>query len=108
MTTFDDRERAHEAHFALSQDQEFRAVSRRNRMLGQWAGEILGKSGDELESYCRDVIRSDFEHPGEDDVFRKVAADLQGKVDEAEIRTQMARLLQQARQKVAEDTVGHN
>jgi hypothetical protein len=108
MTTFDDRERAHEAHFALTQDQEFRAVSRRNRMLGRWAGEMLGKSGEELENYCREVIRSDFEHPGEDDVFRKVSADLQGKVGEGEIRTQMARLLQEARQKVAEDAVGHN
>ena len=108
MTTFDDRERAQEAHFALTQDQEFRAVSRRNRMLGQWAGGLLGKSDEELESYCLEVIRSDFEHPGEDDVFRKLAADLSGKVSEDEIRTQMARLLQDARRKVAEDTVGHN
>ena len=108
MTTFDDRERAHEAHFALTQDQEFRAVSRRNRMLGQWAGGLLGKSGDELESYCREVIRSDFEHPGEDDVFRKVAGDLQGKVGDEEIRAQMERLLADARRKVAEDAVGHN
>ena len=108
MTTFDDRERAHEAHFALSQEQEFRAVSRRNRLLGRWAAEILGKSGDEVESYCREVIRSDFEHPGEDDVFRKLAADLEGKVGEAEIRRQMASLLQEARAKVADDAVGHN
>ena len=108
MTTFDDRERAHEAHFALTQDQEFRAVSRRNRLLGQWAGEMLGKSGEDLETYCREVIRSDFQEAGDEDVFRKVSADLQGKVEEEEIRTQMHRLLQDARRKVAEDTVGHN
>ena len=108
MTTFDDRERAHEAHFALSQEQEFRAVSRRNRLLGRWAAELLGKSGDEVESYCREVIRSDFEHPGEDDVFRKLSADLAGRVGEAEIRAKMASLLQEARAKVAEDAVGHN
>ncbi len=108
MTTFDDRERAHEAHFALSQDQEFRAVSRRNRMLGRWAGEMLGKSGDELESYCREVIRSDFEHPGEEDVVRKLATDLQGRADETEIRAQMARCHEEARRTVAEDVVGHN
>ena len=108
MTTFDDRERAHEAHFALTQDQEFRAASRRNRLLGQWAGEMLGKSGDELETYCRDVIRSDFQEAGDEDVFRKVSADLQGKVGEDEIRSQMERLLHEARRKVAEDAVGHN
>ena len=108
MTTFDDRERAFESQFVLTQEQEFRAVSRRNRLLGRWAAEILGKSGDEVEAYCREVIRSDFEHPGEDDVFRKLAADLDGKVSEDEIRTQMARLLQDARRKVADDTVGHN
>ena len=108
MTTFDDRERAHEAHFALSQEQEFRAMSRRNRLLGQWAGGLLGKTGDDLEAYCREVIRSDFEHPGEEDVFRKLAADLQGRADEGEIRGQMARLLEEARRKVAEDAVGHN
>lgn len=108
MTTFNERERAYEAKFVLDADQEFKAVSRRNRLLGQWAGALLGKSGDELEAYCRDVIRSDFQHPGEDDVFQKVAADLQGKVEGAEVREQMARLLEEARRKVAEDTVGHN
>src|SRR3712207_8170000 len=49
--------------------------------------DALPISGDELESYCREVIRSDFEHPGEDDVFRKVAGDLQGKAGEEEVRT---------------------
>jgi hypothetical protein len=108
MTTFDQRERAYEAKFALDAEQEFRAVSRRNRMLGHWAGGILGKSGEDLEAYCREVIRADFEQPGEDDVFRKLAIDLQGKIDEADIRNQMGRLLEDARRKVAEDAVGHN
>ena len=108
MTTFDDRERAFESKFALDQEQEFRAVSRRNRLLGRWAGELLGKSGEELEAYCTEVIRSDFDRPGEDDVFEKIAADLQGRATDAEIRAQMEVLMQQARQKVAEDAVGHN
>jgi hypothetical protein len=108
MTTFDERERGFESHFALSQDQEFRAVARRNRLLGEWAAERLGKSGEERDAYVLEIIRSDLEHPGEEDVYRRLAADLQGHADEAEIRSQMARLLHVARQKVAEDTVGHN
>ncbi|HEX8569107.1 MAG TPA: DUF1476 domain-containing protein [Caulobacteraceae bacterium] len=108
MTTFDDRERAFESKYALDQEQEFKAMSRRNRLLGQWAGEKLGKSGEELDAYAREVVRSDFQEAGDEDVFRKLAADLQGKVGDDEIRTQMARFLQEARAKVADDTVGHN
>ena len=108
MTTFNDRERAFESKFALDQEQEFKAMSRRNRMLGQWAGEKLGKSGEDLDAYAREVVRSDFQEAGDEDVFRKLAADLQGKVSDDEIRANMARLLDEARAKVADDTVGHN
>ena len=108
MTTFDDRERGFESHFALTQDQEFRAVARRNRLLGEWAADRLGKSGEERDTYVREIIKADFEEAGEEDVFRRVARDLQGKAGEAEIRAEMARLLHIARQKVAEDAVGHN
>ena len=102
MTTFNDRERAFESKFALDQEQEFKAMSRRNRMLGEWAGEKLGKSGEELEAYVRDVVRSDFQEAGDEDVLRKVAADLQGQADETEIRSRMQELLEQARQQVAQ------
>jgi hypothetical protein len=102
MTTFDDRERAFESKYALDQEQEFKAISRRNRMLGQWAAEKLGRSGEDLDAYVREVVRSDFEEAGDDDVLRKVAADLQGRADEGEIRSKMNELLQTARQQVAE------
>jgi len=108
MTTFDDRERAYEAKFVLDAEQEFRAVSRRNRLLGQWAGGLLGKTGEALDAYCREVIRSDFEQAGDEDVIRKLAADLQGRVGEPEIREQLRRLHDEARRKVAEDVAGRN
>ena len=108
MTTFDDRERAYESKFVLDQDQEFKATSRRNRLLGQWAGEVLGKSGEALAEYAREVVRSDFEHPGEDDVARKVEADLAGRPAAAQVRSKMAELMRQAREAVAKDVVGHN
>jgi hypothetical protein len=101
MTTFDDRERAFETKFALDQEQEFRAISRRNKLLGQWAGEQLGLSGAELEDYARSVVRSDFAEAGDDDVERKVAADLQGKVDAGAVRAKMNELLDVARGQIA-------
>ena len=101
MTTFDDRERAFESKFALDQEQDFRAQARRNRWLGQWAGEALGKSGDALTAYAQEIVKADFEQPGEEDVVRRVEADLAGRPEAAQVRAKMAELLAKARQEVA-------
>ena len=106
MTTFDDRERAYEAKFALDADQEFRAVARRNRMLGRWAAEQLGLTGEAVDDYCRTIQKADLEHAGDEDVFRKVSADLQGKVDGAEIRERMDALLLTAREEIGAGSAG--
>ena len=85
MSLFDDRERAYEAKFAHDADLRFKAEARRNRLLGEWAAEILGKSGEEARSYAMTVVTSDFEEAGDEDVFRKLAGDLEGQVDAAAI-----------------------
>ena len=103
-TTFDDRERAYETKFAHDAELRFKAEARRNRLLGEWAAELLGKTGDEARTYALTVVTSDFEEPGEDDVFRKLAADLDGKADEATIRAKMAELRAEARRQVAEES----
>lgn len=100
MTTFDDRERSYEAKFARDADLQFKAEARRNRLLGEWAAEMLGKTGEEAKAYALSVVTSDFEEPGDEDVFRKVAADLDGKIDEAGIRAKMAELVGVAREQV--------
>lgn len=100
MSTFDDRERAHEAKFAQDADLRFRAEARRNRLLGEWAAGLLGRTGEAAQEYAMAVVNADFEHPGEEDVLRKVAADLSGKADEAEIRARMAELMVEARRQV--------
>jgi hypothetical protein len=102
-TTFDDRERAFEAKFAHDQEMEFRAVARRNRLLGFWAAEMLGKSGSEAEDYALEVVRSDFEEKGHEDVVRKVSGDLQGKADEATIRRKMDELLLVAKDQLVKE-----
>jgi hypothetical protein len=100
MTTFDDREQAFENKFAHDENVEFKAVARRNRMLGLWAAGLMGLEGDHIEEYARAVIKSDFEQPGDEDVLRKVWRDLSAsgaKVTEGAVRGKMDELLAIAR-----------
>ena len=76
MTTFDDRESAFEAKYAHDEDMAFRILARRNRLLGEWAARLMGLSEAETDAYAKDVIRSDFEEAGDEDVIRKLLGDL--------------------------------
>ena len=93
MSTFDDRENAFENKFAHDAQMQFKAEARRNKLLGLWAAERLGKSGDDAAAYAREVVKSDFEEAGDEDVFRKVSGDLGDKASEAEIRGKMIELM---------------
>ena len=93
MTTFDDRETAFEAKYAHDADMQFRAEARRNKLLGLWAAELLGKSGDAATDYAMTVVSADFEEAGIEDVVRKVAADLAGHASADDIRAKMGALL---------------
>lgn len=97
MTSFDDREHAFEAKFALDATMQFRAEARRNKLLGLWAAGLMGKTGEAAAAYAVEVISSDFEEAGVEDVVRKVAADLAGKASADEIRAKMAELLKVAK-----------
>lgn len=99
MTTFDDREKAYEKKFALDQDLKFKAESRRNKALAEWAGARMGLSGAALEDYVKAVRKADLAEKGDDDVFRKVKGDLAAKgvkVADAEIRKVMSDALAKA------------
>jgi hypothetical protein len=96
-TTFDEREEGFEKLFAHDEELRFKAIARRNKMLGLWAAEILGKSGADAEAYAKDVVMAEFEAGGDNDVVRKVATDLKAKgITEAQIRTKMTELLAHA------------
>jgi len=73
MSSMNDREKAFENKYAHDQETKFRIVARRNKLLGQWAGALLGKS--DIDAYAKEVVTADFDEPGEEDVVRKVAAD---------------------------------
>jgi len=79
MTSFEDREKGYERKFAHDQELKFRATARRNKMLGLWAAEQLGLSGEEAQAYAKEVIKADLEIPGDDDVFRKIRRDFDAK-----------------------------
>ena len=107
MSTFDDRENAFEAKFAHDSEMQFRAEARRNKALGLWAAALLGKSGDAAMAYAAEVVMADIEEPGEDDVYRKLAADVGQLVTEAGIRAQMANLMAEVKAKMAAEDAGN-
>lgn len=105
MTTFDDREKAFEGMYARDQELQFRIVARRNRLLGQWAAQLMGLTEAEADAYAKDVVRADFEEAGDDDVIRKVMGDLTSagvECDEARIRAALADKFVEARRQFIE------
>lgn len=99
MTTFDDRQQGFEKKFAHDADLKFKAESRRNKALAEWAGAKLGLSGADLEAYVKAVRKADLAEAGDDDVFGKVKADLAAKglnIADAEIRKVMGEALAKA------------
>ena len=104
MPTFDDRESAFENKFVHDEEMAFKAVARRNKLVGLWAAELMGKTGDAAEAYAREVVKADFEEAGHEDVVRKVAGDLGDRADEATIRAKMAELLPIARAQIQNET----
>jgi hypothetical protein len=93
MSTFDDRENAFENKFAHDAEMQFKAEARRNKLLGLWAAELMGKTGDEAAAYATEVVKADFEEAGHEDVVRKVAADLGDKATADQIRAKMDELM---------------
>jgi len=104
MSTFDERENAFENKFAHDEEMKFRAVARRNKLLGLWAAELLGKSGEDAEAYALDVVKADFEEAGHEDVVRKVAGDLGDIADADTIRAKMAELLKVAKDQLVKES----
>ncbi|PTV94543.1 hypothetical protein C8J27_10774 [Rhodobacter aestuarii] len=102
MTTFDDREHAFEAKFAHDAELRFKVEARSVKLLGQWAAELLGKSGEEAEAYTGALIAADFEEAGQEDVIRKLVADLAGVADEAKIRAKVGEAMREAMKQITE------
>jgi len=104
MTTFDKREQAFETKFVHDEETRFYALARRNRLLGLWAAELLGKTGEAAETYAKTVVMSDFEEEGDHDVFRKLRRDFDAagvQQSDHQIERRMEELLSTAAQQIA-------
>ncbi|MFC4270279.1 DUF1476 family protein [Sneathiella chungangensis] len=106
MAGFDDRKKGQESKFAHDQEMEFKIMVRRNKLLGAWAAELMGKTGEAADVYAKEVIISDMEEKGDEDVFRKIRGDLDAanvEMSDHRIRRQMEELLATARQQILAD-----
>jgi hypothetical protein len=104
MTTFDDRKDAFEKKHAHDEELAFKAVARRNKLLGQWVAGQLGLSGAEADAYAKTVVEADFEEAGDADVIRKVQADLKAKgieMSDHRIMVKLAELLVEAQKQLS-------
>jgi hypothetical protein len=107
MTTFDKREEGFEKQFAHDEELKFKATSRRNKLLGLWAAEKLGRKGPDADTYAKEVVMADFEEAGEDDVFRKVRKDFDASgvsASDQEIRSVMVELMGKAIEQIKSGT----
>jgi hypothetical protein len=96
MTTFDEREEGFEKKFAHDEELKFKAEARRNKLLGLWAAEQLGLSGDAATAYARDVVGAALDGTGEAGVISKVTTDLAARSvapSEGNVHAKMAELM---------------
>lgn len=106
MSGFDERERAFESKFAHDAEMQFRAAARRNKHLGLWLASHFGLEGDEADVYAKSVVAADLQEAGDEDVIRKVMADVAEKgvgIDEAKIRAQLKTFEAQAKDELMKE-----
>ncbi len=107
MSGFDKRREGYESKFAHDQDLKFKATARRNKLLGLWAADKMGITGDAAAEYAKEVVKSDFEEAGDDDVFRKIRKDFDAKsvaISDHQIRREMEDLMATAVEQVQSGT----
>tara|TARA_B100001167_G_scaffold131327_1_gene82529 strand:+ start:220 stop:537 length:318 start_codon:yes stop_codon:yes gene_type:complete len=101
MNKFGEREKSFEKKFQIDEELQFRIAAKSNRYLGEWVSLKLGKNEDETKNYIQEVIKSDLQELGTEDVFRKIKGDFQKasiNIEDSEIRDQMDRALLRAKE----------
>ena len=103
MSSFDEREKSFEKKFVHDEELQFKVNAKRNKYLGEWAADKLGKVGSDRSAYAQEVIKSDFAEPGDEDVFRKIQSDFKKasiSIPDSKIREQMTSLLERAQKEL--------
>lgn len=106
MTTFDDRLKSFEEKYKHDQELQFKVSARRNKLLGLWAADKIGLDQSEADIYAKEVIKSDFDRPGDDDVHEKVLEDFEKSnvdISAHQLRKEMDRLMQEATKQIMEE-----
>ena len=101
MNKFDERKKSFEKKFQMDEELQFKVAARSNKYLGEWASSMLKKNEEETKNYIHEIIKSDLEEAGQEDVFRKIKKDFQVasiSVEEKEIRNQMEQALSRAKE----------
>jgi hypothetical protein len=101
MNKFNEREKSFEKKFQMDEELQFKIAARSNKYLGEWASSMLGKNEEDKKNYIQEIIRSDLEEAGQEDVFRKIKKDFQKasiSIEEKEIRDQMEKALLRAKE----------
>ena len=101
MSKFDEREKSFEKKFQMDEELQFKIAAKKNRYLAEWASLKLGKNEDETKNYIQEVIKSDLQEQGVEDVYRKIKKDFQAasiSIEEEEIRDQMEKALSRAKE----------
>ena len=101
MSKFEEREKSFEKKFQMDEELQFKIAARSNKYLGEWASSLLGKNEEDKKNYIQEIIRSDLEEAGQEDVFRKIKKDFQVasiSVEEKEIRDQMEKAFLHAKE----------
>ena len=101
MNKFDERKKSFEKKFQMDEELQFKIAARSNKYLGEWASSMLGKNEEDKKNYIQEIIRSDLEESGQEDVFRKIKKDFQEasiSVEEKEIRDQMEKAFLRAKE----------
>ena len=97
MSEINKRQEGFEKKFALDEELQFKAVARRNKLLGQVIAEKFGLSGDAAAAYAKEVVAAVFE--GDGDVLHKVLADIKARgadLTEQDLRARMDALMVEA------------
>ena len=101
MNTFKDREKGFEKKFANDQEAKFKINAKRNKLLASWVADILKLNDEQKKNYITEVIKADFQESGDEDVFRKIKKDLEGKsIQDTEIRKKMSEFLEAAKKEI--------
>ena len=103
MESFEDRRKDFEKKFEHDEEIKFKTIARRNRLLGEWVGKEIGMSEENIKEYAGQVVMADFAEPGDQDVIRKVMADLtasSSSIDEETLKLKMSELLNIAKDQI--------